>query len=128
MSNNNNNSGSKYRRVIHDLDDPSKMVTVDVYSVTDCFEVTSGPIHHAVKKLLCAGLRGAKSRIQDLRESLDAVQRAIQLELVKEAMRVQPDEPDEPDVAQSTGQLRQVGGGYALTENAIRAMREHYKD
>jgi hypothetical protein len=74
-----NHSGSKYHRVIRDLHDPEKSVTVDVYAVTEAFGVSSGPIHHAVKKLLCPGQRGQKSAIQDLREARDAITRAIEL-------------------------------------------------
>lgn len=73
-------SGSKYRRIIRDVDDPTKHVVADVYSVTEGFAVTSGPVHHAIKKLLCPGQRGEKTLIQDLEEAKDAIQRAIELE------------------------------------------------
>jgi hypothetical protein len=53
--------------------------TVDVYSVLVTFNVTCPARQHAVKKLLCAGLRGKGDELQDLREARDAVDRAIQI-------------------------------------------------
>ena len=69
-------SGSKYRRgVMGALPDGS----VDVYSVLLSFAVTCPARAHAVKKLLCAGLRGKGDELQDLREARDAIDRAIQI-------------------------------------------------
>jgi hypothetical protein len=69
-------SGSKYRRgVMGALPDG----TVDVYSVLLSFAVTCPARAHAVKKLLCAGLRGKGDELQDLREARDAIDRAIQI-------------------------------------------------
>jgi hypothetical protein len=69
-------SGSKYRRgVMGALPDG----TVDVYSVLLTFAVTCPARQHAVKKLLCAGLRGKGDELQDLREARDAIDRAIQI-------------------------------------------------
>lgn len=52
---------------------------VDVYRVLDLFAVTSPSIQHAVKKLLCAGNRGAKDYEKDLREAADSINRALQM-------------------------------------------------
>ena len=49
-----NQSGSKYLRSI-DMPVPGK---VDVYSVLEAFDVRCPARQHAIKKLLCAGLRG----------------------------------------------------------------------
>ena len=70
-------SGSKYLRRIEK--DEAK-IQIDVYDVLVAFEVTCPARAHAVKKLLCAGLRGKGDCLQDLRETHDAVLRAIQLE------------------------------------------------
>ena len=70
-----NNSGSKYLREILLIDEKY----VDVYAVLDAFNVTSPPLQHAIKKLLCAGIRGKGDLLQDLEEARDALTRAIQM-------------------------------------------------
>ena len=71
-----NASGAKYLRPVRGLVD-GKM---DVYTVLDAFAVTCPARQHAIKKLLCAGLRGKGDEMQDLTEARDAVERAIQLQ------------------------------------------------
>lgn len=66
-------SGVKYLRSIKGMD-------VDVYDVLEAFNVTCPAIAHAVKKLLLPGGRGKGPTDQDLREAIDALIRAIQLE------------------------------------------------
>jgi MarR-like DNA-binding transcriptional regulator SgrR of sgrS sRNA len=48
---------------------------VDVYRVLELFEVTNPCLQHAVKKLLCAGDRGAKDMEQDVQEAMDTLER-----------------------------------------------------
>jgi hypothetical protein len=48
---------------------------VDVYRVLELFEVTDPCLQHAVKKLLCAGGRGAKDEEQDVQEAMDTLER-----------------------------------------------------
>lgn len=48
---------------------------VDVYRVLELFEVTDPCLQHAVKKLLCAGGRGAKDMEQDVQEAMDTLER-----------------------------------------------------
>lgn len=67
---------NKYLRQIHVINDDR----VDVYSVLEAFNVTCPARAHAIKKLLCAGLRGKGDTLQDLKESVEAVTRAIQIE------------------------------------------------
>lgn len=74
---NQKNSGSKYLRKIKK---DGAEVSIDVYDVLVAFKVTCPARAHAVKKLLCAGLRGKGDCLQDLNETLDAVKRAIQIE------------------------------------------------
>ena len=70
-----NNTGSKYLRdVTGDIGGK-----VDVYAVLATFDVTCPARQHAIKKLLCAGLRGKGDANQDLIEAMDAVKRAIEL-------------------------------------------------
>ena len=69
-------SGSKYLRdVTHLLIDDK----LDVYSVLAAFNVTCPARQHAIKKLLCSGIRGKGDVKQDLCEARDAVDRAIDL-------------------------------------------------
>lgn len=68
-------SGSKYRRAIQHEDGH-----VDVYAVLEAFGVTCPARQHAIKKLLCAGLRGKADELQDLTEARDAVDRAVELQ------------------------------------------------
>ena len=64
-------ANDKYKREI------KPGVFIDVYDVIDCFEVTSGALQHAVKKLLAAGKRGHKDYEQDLIDILSSVERAL---------------------------------------------------
>lgn len=71
-----NKSGSKYlREILCSIDGK-----VDVYAILVTFNVTCPARQHAVKKLLCSGIRGKGNAIQDLKEARDAVDRAIQME------------------------------------------------
>lgn len=70
-------SGSNYHRLIAGLD--GSVTTVDVYAVLIAFGVTCPATQHAIKKLLCAGLRGKGDKTQDLHEANDAIVRAIEI-------------------------------------------------
>ena len=74
--------GNKYHRTITQTlpgDTHGLSVTVDVYDVLKAFGVTCPAAQHAVKKLLCAGLRGQKSAEQDIEEAASSCRRAIEL-------------------------------------------------
>lgn len=71
-----NKSGLKYVRTICSSIDNK----IDVYSVLETFKVTCPARQHAIKKLLCSGLRGKGNVLQDLKEARDAIDRAIQME------------------------------------------------
>nr|DAF78064.1 MAG TPA: hypothetical protein [Caudoviricetes sp.] len=80
---------NKYMRKIksfesHDINgSPIEIdVWVDVYDVIKAFNVTSGPMQHALKKVLCAGERGHKDLLEDLNDIIACVEREI--EMVKE--------------------------------------------
>jgi len=55
--------------------DVSHLQTIDVYRVLDLYQVTSPPLQHAIKKLLCAGMRGAKDEGKDIQEAIDSLVR-----------------------------------------------------
>jgi hypothetical protein len=63
---------SKYNRVC-------KGVVVDVYDVLKAFQVTDPALQHLIKKALCVGLRGHKSKSEDLQDILDSAARAVKL-------------------------------------------------
>jgi len=71
-----NESGKKYLRVIY----PVEGNRVDVYAVLEAFGVTCPARQHAIKKLLCAGLRGKNEELTDIEEARDAVDRAVELQ------------------------------------------------
>ena len=67
------------RRHSHYFKDVSQIDEIDVYRICDLFEVddSSGATQHAIKKLLCAGKRGAKDRSKDYREAIDTLNRRL---------------------------------------------------
>ena len=75
MEKTHNQSGSKYLRPLRGVVDGK----IDVYAVLGSFGVVCPARQHAIKKLLCAGIRGSKDEVQDLLEARDAVERALQL-------------------------------------------------
>lgn len=56
-------------------------ISIDVYDVLTAFNVTNPATAHAIKKLLMPGNRGHKSTEQDLKEALDSIDRAIEIEV-----------------------------------------------
>lgn len=56
-----------------------KGVEIDVYDVLKAFNVTDPALQHLIKKALCTGLRGHKTRDQDLQDILDSAKRAVEL-------------------------------------------------
>ena len=70
-------SANKYEREISDRQ--GNKAVVDVYDVLKAFEVTCPATQHAVKKLLCSGMRGHKDLSTDLIEAKESIVRAIEL-------------------------------------------------
>lgn len=68
---------SKYNREIIGID--GTVTTVDVYRVLDAFCVTDPAIQHALKKMLCTGLRGHKDYLTDLDDAIESLQKAKEL-------------------------------------------------
>lgn len=71
---------NKYIRQIRSVEGGETSINVDVYCVLEAFVVTCPARAHAVKKLLCAGIRGKGDADQDLAEAVVAVQRAADLQ------------------------------------------------
>lgn len=68
---------NQYQRTIIGLD--GLKCVVDVYRVLDAFKTDSPPLDHAIKKILCPGLRHAKTREQDLKEAIKSIEAELLL-------------------------------------------------
>lgn len=68
---------SKYNRQIVGLD--GRVTTIDVYRVLDAFQVIDPATQHAIKKMLCTGLRGHKDYLTDIDDSIESLQKAKEL-------------------------------------------------
>ena len=66
-----NFSGNKYHRKL--LGICGEEVVTDVYRVCTAFDIRPAAVAHAIKKLLCAGIRGKGSEVQDLEEARDCI-------------------------------------------------------
>lgn len=62
----------------HYFRDISHLDKIDIYRFCELFGVT-GPLEHALKKITCAGKRGAKDEIKDLNEAIDSIKRRIEM-------------------------------------------------
>lgn len=74
---------NKYVRKIPGADN-GEPTTVDVYSVLEAFNVNCPGLQHAIKKMLCTGIRGQKDAMQDLLEARQALDRAIELQAYRD--------------------------------------------
>lgn len=72
--------GNKYIREIHSCDPTMPSTLVDVYAIIECFDIRCPARQHALKKLLCAGIRGKGDEVADLVGVLAATNRAIELQ------------------------------------------------
>ena len=68
----------------HYYKDVRHLDEVDVYRVLEFFNVTDPCIQHAVKKLLCAGNRGAKDEERDVEEAIDTLGRYLDMRVEEE--------------------------------------------
>lgn len=73
---------SIYRKDVRHLDE------LDLYVLADLYEVKSHAVFHAIKKLICAGKRGAKGYEQDLMEAIESIERELQMLPVAETREV----------------------------------------
>lgn len=71
---------SKHNHYKREITVGESTITVDLYFMLRLFGVTDQAVGHAVKKLMFAGQRGAKSYTQDLSEARDTIERALDLE------------------------------------------------
>jgi hypothetical protein len=81
--------GKKYLKRIHspaerDENDRPAVIHVDVYAVLEAFDVQCPAIAHCIKKLLMPGQRGKGNIQADLKGAMAALNRAIELQDVRE--------------------------------------------
>lgn len=60
--------------------DISKYDKLDIYRILKLYEVSDPCVQHAIKKLLCAGKRGAKNQIQDINEAILSLKRFLEMQ------------------------------------------------
>lgn len=60
--------------------DVSHLQTIDIYAILQIYGVTDHAIGHAIKKLLCAGKRGTKSKEQDIIEAKKSIERYMKMQ------------------------------------------------
>jgi len=75
--------GGKYHREIIGLD--GTKTTVDVYRILDAFNTGCAATDHAIKKMLCAGLRGHKDKLTDYDNAIESLQAAKELLVQKDS-------------------------------------------
>jgi len=63
----------------HYKKDVAHLESIDVYRILELYNVTDPCVQHAVKKLLCAGNRGAKTEEQDIIEARDTLNRKLEM-------------------------------------------------
>ena len=64
----------------HYFKDVSNLKFIDVYRVLDLFNVVNPCVQHAIKKLLCAGQRGAKDERRDVQEAIASLVRYLEMQ------------------------------------------------
>lgn len=69
--------GNKYHREIIGL--CGTKTTIDVYRVLDAFKTGCAATDHAIKKMLCAGLRGHKDSVTDYENAIESLEQALLL-------------------------------------------------
>ena len=63
----------------HYKKDVSNLNSIDVYRVLKLFDVKDPALQHAVKKILCAGDRGTKDKVQDIQEAIASLNRSLEM-------------------------------------------------
>ena len=74
-----NDSDETKEKHSHYKKDVSHLNILDVYRVLELFDVYNPCLQHAIKKLLCAGQRGAKDTEKDIQEAIDTLIRYKQM-------------------------------------------------
>ena len=104
---------------------------VDVYRIIEIFGVTDPCIQHALKKLLCSGVRGHKDQEKDIQDVIDTLERwkqmrnedaeAASLEVISpkvSAVDVDIDNPVKPWVPDDSGEWIEYNGEGQPTDDS----------
>lgn len=85
------------RKHSHYFLDVRKLEYVDVYRLCDLAKMgdDSGAKHHALKKILFSGKRGAKNEAADIQEAIDTLQRKLEM-LAEDVQLAKPDPATPP--------------------------------
>lgn len=68
-----------FKRIPIDPQTGLTLTHIDIYRVLTMWTVVEPGIQHAIKKMLCAGQRGAKEVLQDLKEAKASLDRQIEI-------------------------------------------------
>ena len=82
---------------------PCPYDTLDVYRVINIFGVSDPCIQHALKKLLCSGVRGHKDQAKDIQDVIDTLERWKQMR--EEDDKVTSSEVISPKVSQENADI-----------------------
>ena len=82
---------------------PCPYDTLDVYRVISIFGVTDPCVQHALKKLLCSGVRGHKDQSKDIQDVIDTLERWKQMR--EEDAEITSSEVISPKVSQANADI-----------------------
>jgi hypothetical protein len=85
---------------------PCPYETLDVYRVISIFGVTDPCIQHALKKLLCSGVRGHKDQSKDIQDVIDTLERWKQMRGEDDKVENKPLSKVSEAVADNTSPLK----------------------
>ena len=63
----------------HYYKDVSRYDVIDIYRVLELWGISDHAVGHAIKKLMCSGMRGAKDQKQDIAEAIDSLVRKLEM-------------------------------------------------
>ena len=85
---------------------PCPYDTLDVYRVISIFGVSDPCIQHALKKLLCSGVRGHKDQSKDIQDVIDTLERWKQMREEDDNAGIPPSSKVSEVVADNTSPLK----------------------
>lgn len=108
-----------YKKDVRHLD------MIDVYRVIELFEVTHPALQHALKKVLCAGDRGAKDWEKDVQEAIDSLNRALQMRAEDALLMGCPVADDQTKAREQTFGGQQSERREAILQDPVGWLKRH---